>query len=490
MTGLSEPRPPFDRRLPTGLVDLFVLLLPIGLLSALGPWWGLHEVNTDEGIELMKAALLAEGYPLYDPTWSDHPPVVTWMLAAVHALSDGSVAAARWLMIGVASALVWGLFRIVRRTDGTIAGLVAVGCLIAGAKFQVLSVSVMIGLPAVAFAVLAVERAMSADGRVWSYLLAGALFALAVGSKFFGILLAPVLIAVVWAEARREGTDPTRALKRIGWGVLGFAVVLAGIAATIGDSLIPQLIEPHFQHKLADAFPYDKGQDKLWGFLLREPHALVLAGIGLVMGLVRTPGRLFDRLPALLWIGITTAALYRHVPLWSHQVVLLSVGLAWTAGWAGGALSARIGKLRAEGPRPVAVLSVLIVGIGLIAAAASAVSPAQKTADLFRTPAAEADLAAVSRLTERSEPGQWVLTDRPMDAYRAGLLVPPPVAVYSEKRLKGGLLPPEQLVEVLETYRPPVASFRRFFMGKPARAYLKAHYTRVPKTPGQVLFVR
>jgi hypothetical protein len=53
-------------------------------LSLLGPWWRVYEFHPDEGVNLMKAALVANGYHLYNQIWNDQPPVLTLILAAAH----------------------------------------------------------------------------------------------------------------------------------------------------------------------------------------------------------------------------------------------------------------------------------------------------------------------------------------------------------------------------------------------------------------------
>src|SRR5439155_17242483 len=57
--------------------------LPIWL-TVLGPWWIVYALDYNEGINLMKGGLLANGYTLYDQIWNDQPPGLTLILAAIH----------------------------------------------------------------------------------------------------------------------------------------------------------------------------------------------------------------------------------------------------------------------------------------------------------------------------------------------------------------------------------------------------------------------
>ena len=46
-------------------------------------WWNPHSFDTDEGINLGKGALVAAGFHPYADIWSDQPPILTYVLAAV-----------------------------------------------------------------------------------------------------------------------------------------------------------------------------------------------------------------------------------------------------------------------------------------------------------------------------------------------------------------------------------------------------------------------
>lgn len=132
------------------------VLLPV-CICLLGPWWLVYQFHPDEGVNLLKGALVANGFHLYDQIWSDQPPVLTLILAAVHLVFPYNVAVARAVILASASLLLWSLFRVVRRTDGALAAWIAVAVLGLSNLFLTLSVSVMIGLPAIALAMCAID---------------------------------------------------------------------------------------------------------------------------------------------------------------------------------------------------------------------------------------------------------------------------------------------------------------------------------------------
>jgi hypothetical protein len=63
-----------------------------------------------------------------------------------------------------------------------------------------------------------------------------------------------------------------------------------------------------------------------------------------------------------------------------------------------------------------------------------------------------------------------------MLAFRAGLMVPPPLAVISVKRQKTGELSDERIIEVLKTYQPYQLLLDRLNYGPAFYEYLKQHY--------------
>ncbi|MEO1006394.1 MAG: hypothetical protein AAFW67_11210, partial [Cyanobacteria bacterium J06638_38] len=56
----------------------------------------------------------------------------------------------------------------------------------------------------------------------------------------------------------------------------------------------------------------------------------------------------------------------------------------------------------------------------------------------------------------------WLVTDSPIFAFRAGMLVPPSTAVLSRKQLETGNITEEQLIEVIKQYQPQQVLFKRF----------------------------
>src|SRR5690348_17351349 len=136
---------------------LIAALALIGLISILSPWWSYYEYGPDEGFNLQKAVLVTQGYHLYEDIWSDQPPFLTYLLAGVQLIFPFSIFAARATILLFAGLLAACLFRVTARFDGNAAGWTSAFLLACTSLYLELSVSVMIGLPAIALTMLSVD---------------------------------------------------------------------------------------------------------------------------------------------------------------------------------------------------------------------------------------------------------------------------------------------------------------------------------------------
>lgn len=469
------------RWLEEGLPPLAFLIV----VCALGPWWSVYELDVDEGFNLAKAVLVAAGHPLYDPVWSDQPPLLTYALAALFAIVEPSVAAARGMVHGFAAAAVWALYRIIRRREGGPAAWLAIAVLASGTVFQRLSVSVMIGLPAIALMLLAIDQALAAaDGRRWRIWLSGALAALSLLTKLFTILAVPAaLLAVILSARAVAGTwkAPRVAGSVVEWGVAAGGVF--GLAVAIAHPAFEaQLVAPHMATGLESAFRYEAGWPRLGSLLASEPATLVLAGAGLLLAPF---WRRAERLVPLLWLAVATLGFRQQAPVWYHHALLFSVPLAWIAGSAAAVFTAP--RLPASWRIKAAKGLSLAV---MLACAPMAIAATGRTWDAFRAPTVENDVRGLEEIRRLGAGARWMVTDRPMDAFRAGIPIPPPLAVYSLKREKSGNLTASDLVAAITTYEPALFSSRRIRIPREARKVLSERYDVAVDRDDHTLYVR
>jgi hypothetical protein len=174
-------------------------------------------------------------------------------------------------------------------------------------------------------------------------------------------------------------------------------------------------------------------------------------------------------LPAA-WALLAVAVLAPHKPLWYHHYLLASIPLCWSGGLAIGAIASREWLMTvAQALTPRGDARAWVASAGAALPAWGPALPAVAGAALFIGHVPEVDRGD---LAASSEAGAWrdrlilgimqglapetrfVLTDRQIVPFRAGLRVPPDMAVTSLKRSWSGNLDESRVLEALEAYRP------------------------------------
>ena len=202
----------------------------------------------------------------------------------------------------------------------------------------------------------------------------------------------------------------------------------------------------------------------LWTNLGRDWEILALGAVGVGWVLLR---RRFELLIFPAWAAGAVYALATHSPLWYHHHLLLSLPISACAGVAAGELF--VGRpwprLRAGGLAPaVARLTAAV----LLTVLAVALLQGRKREDTSVLASSDRDRLAVEVMREYAGETHWVLADRPMFPFRAGLATPPNVTVFTYKRIahgrahdrgsspRDGPLPARASGAVLTSKTPPV----------------------------------
>ncbi len=466
--------------LPRGLEECLPPILFVAVVCALGPWWDVYEFDTDEGFNLAKAVLVGRGYGLYDEIWSDQPPIFTYLLSGLFAIIGPSVAAARGLVLFFAALTVWALYRIVRRQEGVLSAWLAFAVLGSGYVFQRLGVSVMIGLPAIAFALLALDQALvERGGRIPRIVASGCLMGLALQTKLFTLAIVPAVLWAVYLAA--DGGWRARLGRMALWAAATIAIAALFLAIS-QPSLVADLVLPHSADALGSAFRYQTGWDRLWSLLSGEPVYPGLAAAALV---VAWPWRNRYRSIPLIWLGVAALAFRNHTPVWYHHVLLFTIPLAWIAGSlahvfdVGGVTETPLRHRMARG----------FALIAMVAAAPVAIQASGRTWQAFHAPADPLDVQGVSEIREYGKSAHWMMTDRPMDAFVAGIPIPPPLAVYSLKREKSGNLSSADILAAINEFQPEIVSSRRLRLPRPVRHKLADGYTKIVDRDDHTLYV-
>lgn len=432
-------RKSFYRWAPLALVLIGFALMALWAV----PIGSIFEIDSDEGINLAKASLLNRGFPLYHAIWSDQPPLTSWIWAFVLRLFGNSVVAARLVCLLFSLLLIASFFELIRCNHGSLPAFIGVVFLTLSYGYIRLSVSIMIGLISLSFILMGLlAMAFSETNSTFFAPLSGFLCGCAVLCKLWTIPLAFLPILMVRFDKQRLR----------GWFV-GFATALLPAFLIIGPKAMAMLVAPHIS-----------------AFLKTEP-ALFLQGFAAdwiliatcAAGLILSIREKNTPVVPAVWLVYGLLFVLFHRPVRYHHFVLLAIPMSW---WTAIAVSKLKGKMA---PR-----------IGITAVVLLFVAIKVNSIELERFGFIEYDkkVAAdrwffLKNLSQRGQSNPWVFTDRPMYAFRAGLLVPPEIAVFSVKRF--------QLLEVDKTFLEEI--FNRYKI----KQVLWARYDVMPASLHSIL---
>jgi tetratricopeptide (TPR) repeat protein len=453
-------------------------VIPIGfvlLMTLAHPLSSYFETDPDEGNNLIKALMLSRGHGLYEEIWSDQPPLFTYALRGWFGLFGWSVAAARYLVLLTSAVMLGAVFLALRASWGLVHAIAAVLLLILAPYYGQLSVSVMLGLPALAAAVLAFSAltAWFRSGRRRWLVASAVALGLSVLTKLFTAFLVPVffiaIAAAAWHRHRGDAQRSSRSQRRAVrwrwlapptiWLAVFCGVTLAILLTLVSPAGIRQLVQPHLAARAAPLYAEGSefaridfwlkgGSEGRSGIL--DYLALALAGLLIVI----RQRRWMWLVPAA-WAAVAYLILRSHVPVWYHHQLLVTIPTCLMAGIATGEIVPRVGDLARRGAN-VAGTSLPLRILALAALVAVLLNLPARVREL-NTPPPLSKVAARDRyltaLMERlAIPNAWVFSDRQMFAFRAGLNVPPELCVTSQKRMASGELTPVQVLEAFEHY--------------------------------------
>jgi ABC-type sugar transport system permease subunit len=482
-------------------IDRWLWLLAPGLLAVVVilfyPFRFAFELDADEGVNLIKSLLVSQGARLYTEVWSDQPPLLTALLAIGFRTLGVNLTAMRLGMLAFSCVLVGAAVHYLRAFWGTphaIAGGLLLGLLPAYLR---LSVSVMVGLPAIALAVvsfLAISYWHRQRRQRW-LLLSGLMLGLSVMIKLFTGLLAPLFVLGLVLQDRQEARDPS------GWkALLAPAAVWAGGfvlgVLPVGLAFVPAagLRQLLLNHWLAQATEFPN-PESIAEFLAQSLPTIALAVIGTasVIREKRYPG-----LYLAAWAAAGYLLLTQLSTVWYHHQLLVTVPAAILAGIAVGELLAA-GATRFQGLRVASLRGGLLVISGLLIPLLIASILANSITELdYRLPnfvrpqASRREIQALNLLAamrDYAEATQLIVTDRPMLAIKLGKPVPAEVAALTGKRLLTGEFPESAIIDAIIRHRPEQVALARFELPE-VTAYLRQHYRLVHEDTDHRLFIR
>lgn len=434
------------------LAGVLLVCLVIGGTSLLTDF----EHDPDEGNSMIKARLFSEGYGLYSEIWCDHPPLFTYALVGWERVFGWSMESARMLSLLLAACLVALTYRLAQQRWGHVAACLAVVLLTTSARFFRLSVSVMIGLPSITLTMagfLALLHWRRHRRVPWLVLSALALAA-ALATKLWVAFLGPLLFVWILWEDRKDNPIARRSwLEPLLWLGVQWAVALLVLWSAAGSALFDQLIRPHVAGYEEIS---QRGFEMVPQLMRWDWHLHMLALLGLFQLFRHWPASALLRGSAL-WYLAGLSVLFFHAPVWYHHSLLVTppaailggagVVLAWRKAppqaWPAKWLRVPMGW-GAYAAKPLSLLLPALLALWIVQGKRAFAS--------WRTLYDATDFRIVELLKQDAGNG-WVVDARPLHAFRAGLLVPPELAVTSRKRFASGL-DASAIAEVVDRVRP------------------------------------
>ena len=450
------------------------------------------EFDTDEGVNAIKAMMVLRGYDLYREIWSDQPPLFTYLLAAWFSALGLRLTAGRLLVLLLSAGLIGLAAAYLRRNWSLLAAAIA-GLLLALLPFYLrLSVSMMIGLPAIALAMASFYALAEWHARPSHLRLAASalLLGLSILTKAITAVLAPIwLIGIVIAAARdprlRSGGGSRWIPPAIWVAVLG-AVTGAALLLIVGPENLDQLFNVHLEAARSLDLEPLRGRRTLASYLSESWPLFVLAAIGAVQA-VRS--RKWTALYLAGWVVAGYALLRFTGPTWYHHQLLVTVPAAILASIAiaTGVEDLRSRSLRGAGATRFA-LSLISLVLALFFLAERSPGTVEgldaRLPNLNGIPPAEEgqERALLAAMGDHASEAHWLYTDRPIFAFLTQLPVPPNLAVITQKRLLTEDLTDAEIAETLEAYAPEMILNARFVLPVVSEYMRSRNFSRIDET--------
>jgi hypothetical protein len=476
------------------------LAIPLGFLLLVlffFPTRERFEFSTDEGLELIKAMLVARDYSLYDEIWNDQPPGLTYLVVASIKLFGADVQVARTVVLLLSCLLIWAISQILRTIWGNAHAIAGALLLIILPNYLILSVSVMRGLPTIAFAMLSLYGLVKwHDTHKYPWLVFSSLaLGYSVFTKLFTGFLAPIFaIGLVVFEywQYKENLNWKRLLQpAFVWGIVFTAVVLVLGLLFVGIHNVEQLLLNHLT--AADTARSEKHVILTINWHLRNSIPfLVIAIIGAVAAI--TDKKLVVLYP-IAWSVTAYILLLFHYPVWDHHQHLITIPAVILAANAVALVGRKIHELiRSNLPVTIEKFLVIAAVIGLLAMFVrlpDSLNVLEPTSSISGSGLGleMGEERFLYIMENRAQKTRWVVTDLPMYAYRVGLPVPPYTAVLSAKRYDTGLITDAEMLEAVQEYKPEQVLLGRFQYPL-LESYLEEHYWIIHDRGNIRLYIR
>jgi hypothetical protein len=483
---------------------LVSLLFPLAFVTGMllfFPFRYRFEFNFDEGINLIKSMMTLRGYGLYSEVWSDQPPIFNAIMTLWFSLVGMKVNAGRILVLGFSTILLISAMHYLQRFWGIPHAIFGMIAIITLPFYTTLSVSVMIGLPSITFALLSfVGLARWHQNESVYWLIISAIFlALSVMTKIWTVILVPIFVAGIifnkagFFQGKPSLRDSIRPL--LAWS-LGFILVASLISLILIQPIyIPHLVSAHLAAGETDVIQSIAEGNPMNSYLDDSLAIFILAIFG-VIKVIRS--RMWHGLYLAAWIlSAYLLLLWVITPFWHHHQILITIPAALLASVAAGSaftdLSRRLRESKIWTPKVIPSAAILLVSVFFVY---QRFPPTLKgfNSDLPNlgtyAPEDQPDFEIVAIMSKYVDKTKHLFTDRPMYAFRSGIPVHPYLAVITTKRYATGQPSQEEILSILLETKPEQVILSRFNIPAVQEYMETRNFVRVDSSPRSRHYVK
>ena len=427
------------------------------------------ELDPDEGINLMKAFLVNRDYLLYRDIWNDQPPLLTHLLSISFNIFEPNVNFARSIISFFSALIIWQNWLILYLFGGIDCALIGSLLLIISPDYLKLSISVMVGLPCLCLALGAFVTIIvwhSKRQNIW--LVASAIcLSLSVLTKLFTLFLAPIIVTGIFlSRAFNRKTWFEKLQPSILWIAVFSSFTLLLLALLVGLDNIHLLIENHTDAKNIAAFEGLSLKD-----YLQTDYKVFLAGFGCWGIVTAYRRRQWEIFYFVAWLLTFYFLLQQHRPVWYHQVLTIHIPAIILAAYGMGAL---FKILRKRGLRYILKQRAFIIFLSVAMFVSTILLVGEQTKTTFRAieywrtswganvMPLNLEYQFLNQIKQSDFKTDWMVTDSPMFAFRAGIRVPPATAVLSRKQLETKNMTDAKMIDIINQYEPEQVFLKRF----------------------------
>jgi 4-amino-4-deoxy-L-arabinose transferase-like glycosyltransferase len=479
------------------LLPIVMALIFLAFTFSYYPFRERIQFDSDEGLNLMRSMLVVLGHPLYSEVSSDQPPLFTQILALLLRAVGFEVNPARLLVLLFSTLLVWSCAQFMQMTWGKLAAILFLPLVIMVPRYLDLSVSVMIGVPSIALAAVALLFLAfwhQKKRNLW-LVLSGFTMALSMLIKLFTGFLVPIfligILAATYLNRKHEGFSWKLLQPALIWGIsfAGTGILLG--FALVGLQNVWMIIFPPLAAPATADF-----QDPSYTINNHLQAAIPLVFLGILGALIAIYKRNWLALYLFAWSALAYTFLRFYTPVFYHHQLLITIPMAMlaAAGVGDGALALvhlrgvsdflRLQTLLGAG----ALIGFVWVSIHYVPLLDKELMNHPRLND-FTLKATPGKLKVLRVMGEYVDRTNWIMTDAPMYAFRVQRPVPPNLATFSSKRLATGSLTPEDILTSMREYHPEQVLIARFEIPALER-YLQENYTLILSVEYFRLFIR